>query len=218
MTDLVVVGAVALGDGAREPSSSEPRRLRSPTENVSTGRSASSAISATFRLESTPPDRNAPYGTSLIMRRPIDSRTSASRRARRTPRARGCRVRPGRAAVPVAFEPCAPLSTSRIRRWPGGSLRTPSNSVPGAAWRRRSGTARAPPRSSRGADCRVGEQCLDLGAEQQRPSAAGEVQRLDAERSRARSSLRRRLPRWRKRTCRAGDGRSRRRTPRTGAG
>ena len=30
------------------------------TENVLTGRSASSDISATFRLESTPPDRNAP--------------------------------------------------------------------------------------------------------------------------------------------------------------
>jgi len=40
--------------------------------NVETGRSISSAISATFSDESTPPESNTPNGTSDTIRRAID--------------------------------------------------------------------------------------------------------------------------------------------------
>ena len=41
-----------------------------PIENVRTGSDDCSAIAATTVEESTPPDRNAPRGTSAIIRRP----------------------------------------------------------------------------------------------------------------------------------------------------
>src|SRR5205823_13784743 len=49
-----------------------------PMVNVFTGRLLCDCISATTVLESIPPERNAPSGTSAIMRKPIASRSLSS--------------------------------------------------------------------------------------------------------------------------------------------
>jgi hypothetical protein len=62
-------------------------------EQVLTGVVDSPAIIATTALESTPPDRKAPSGTSEIMRRRTDSRSrSVAARRRRRRRRWGCRA------------------------------------------------------------------------------------------------------------------------------
>ena len=62
----------------RTPSSSSK-----PIVNVCTGRSSSSAISPTTALESIPPLRNAPSGTSAISRRSHGRRSGSARTSRR---------------------------------------------------------------------------------------------------------------------------------------
>ena len=63
---------------SRAASSSSYAGSSKPIENVFTGRDEASAISATTRLESTPPDRNAPSGTSLTRCERTASRSRAS--------------------------------------------------------------------------------------------------------------------------------------------
>ncbi len=57
------------------------RSLGSATEKVLTGSDVSSDISATLVELSTPPERNTPNGTSLIMRLAIEARSSSSSRS-----------------------------------------------------------------------------------------------------------------------------------------
>ena len=66
---------------APRPPRRRPRRSagsRKPMQNVLTRAPLSACISATIAVESMPPDRNAPSGTSAIMRRRTASRSSAS--------------------------------------------------------------------------------------------------------------------------------------------
>ena len=64
---------------ARAWSDSSNGRSAKPTESVSTGRARNRDIVATIALESTPPLRNAPTGTSLTRwRRTVSSRISRS--------------------------------------------------------------------------------------------------------------------------------------------
>ena len=194
--DLVVARAVALGHAARaNASSSEAASPSMATENVLTGRSASSAISATFRLESTPPDRNAPYGTSLIMRSPIDSRTSASRRSTYSSGARDRRARPGRAAAASSARACAgPTSGRRSGGGRAAASDTPSNSVRGRGRRgERQVQRQRRPRSV--ARLRPGwaNSALISEPNSNAPFGAAKYSGLTPIRSRASSSCRRRL-------------------------
>ena len=152
------------------------------TENVLTGRSANSAISATLRLESTPPERNAPYGTSLIMRSPMDSRTSASNRSTYssgTPPV-GEHVRIGQ-RLPVALERTFPRVGIDDQSMAGRQL---LYALEQGSWRGRGSEGQVQreriliqPRSERG----MAKQGLDLRAKQERIGQRGKVQRLHAD-------------------------------------
>ena len=81
----VVIGVVAVGHHFGEFGFVESLGSEKPIEQVLTGLAERPAIMATTALESTPPERNAPSGTSEIMRRRMDSsrRWSVRRRRRR---------------------------------------------------------------------------------------------------------------------------------------
>ena len=94
----------------------ERRARRSRPRSSTRVRSPVSAIAATTALESMPPERNAPSGTSLIRR----SRTDFGRAARRAARD----TRSSRAGVAVAGERQIPVALdgarARVRRRAGG--------------------------------------------------------------------------------------------------
>ena len=75
---LVVVGAEVLGDTARVPRLVEAAVAEADRERLDALAGSASAIIATTELESMPPLRKAPSGTSLTSRR----RTASRRRAR----------------------------------------------------------------------------------------------------------------------------------------
>ena len=91
--ELVMVGAEVVGDEACVRELVLVAGLANPTENVFTGSVMFRAISATIRLESSPPLSIAPSGTSLISR----SRTARSSRSRSS--LRPLRERPPRPAT-----------------------------------------------------------------------------------------------------------------------
>src|SRR5690606_32756096 len=79
--DAVVVGGEALGDqvGVLELVACSPLAASNPIEKVRRSFWPASASSATITLESTPPDRSTPTGTSATWRR-----STARRRLART--------------------------------------------------------------------------------------------------------------------------------------
>ena len=81
-----------------------------------------------------PPERNAPSGTSAIMRRRTASRSSASSALHGLFRAArlGCRARRDVGDAPVRAIDAARLPAQAVRIDPGGSLLTPRNIVAGA--------------------------------------------------------------------------------------
>ena len=81
-------------------------------------------------LESIPPDRKTPTGTSLTVRSATLVRNSASRRSAISPSNAG-QWRGVIKHVPVSFFRRCP-SGSMARNEPGGSLWIPANSVAGA--------------------------------------------------------------------------------------
>ena len=121
----VKLGVVGAEMRARRPWRAAPRCSRcswKPIEKVRTGRVLCACISATTVDESMPPDRNAPSGTSAIMRRLTASRSSASSARRPPPRCRRtARLWPSRA---ISLErPDTARSPARRRRARRGSCR-----------------------------------------------------------------------------------------------
>ncbi len=89
-------------------------------ENVFTGRDEASAISPTTTLESTPPERNAPSGTSLIMCE-VTASFSTARSASAASAADPVNV----SSAPTAqYRFTSARPSLQRRKWPGGSLRT----------------------------------------------------------------------------------------------
>ncbi len=72
--ELVIFGSPTCSATLRAYFSSLKSCSSNPIENVLTGAELSCAIRATTVDESTPPDRNAPNGTSEIILRRVDSR------------------------------------------------------------------------------------------------------------------------------------------------
>ena len=103
--DFVVIGLVAFGQklGVTE---FVIGRLFEPIENVFTGSVLCRAMDATTRLESRPPLKNAPKGTSAIMRiRTLSSNSSHSSAQASLPRILRALVRPEAATSNSALVP-----------------------------------------------------------------------------------------------------------------
>ena len=120
--ELVVVGAEVLGDAARVLELVELPARRSRSRTSSRARRQLAAIRPTTRLESTPPERNAPSGTSL---------TRCERTASRQHVAQLLRPRPPPMPVNVSVAGICQYRSivqrgrrCHVSRWPGGSLRT----------------------------------------------------------------------------------------------
>ena len=128
--DLVVVGAELLGDPAGPVELVELLRAveadRERVDRVVDSR----LISATLVDESTPPERNTPTGTSLIIRRSIErSRRKRSSASQST--AIAVELRAVLERIPVAPRRRGPSPVNRSCVCPGASFETPANSVRG---------------------------------------------------------------------------------------
>ena len=97
------------------------------------GSSTISAINIAIAVESMPPDRNTPSGTSAMRRIRIDSSRRAPNSSMRL--ASDASVTGGHGS---SDQYCDTLIAPSLQRstWPGSSLRTPSNKVcsPEGAW------------------------------------------------------------------------------------
>jgi hypothetical protein len=165
----VMVGAVAVGHRLGEGGFVE-RGSSKAIEQVLTGSFADSpAIIATTALESTPPERNAPSGTSEIMRRRIDSRELL------------VQLRAGFLSEHAAVETEAHVPVFR------GSAPAGRDAASGVAWRQLSGLTEDGARLGHVAEREVfldrqridvarqaamRQQRLELGAEEQVPSGS----------------------------------------------
>jgi len=99
-------------------------------EQVLTGSADSPAIMATTALESTPPDRKAPSGTSEIMRMRVDSR----RRSISSTQASASDSRLSRQNLRSQYSRGAGMGAPRRmhRLWPGSSFRAALKMVRGS--------------------------------------------------------------------------------------
>ena len=187
-----------------------------PTANVCTGRSICFAISATIRLESSPPLSIAPSGTSLIRRSRTDSSSSAEQ-----PRAPLLDV-----AAALERRLADSSSTAAARRAPFSIDEDAARLELLHRRERRRGRREEPEREvgvdrlvvEVGRDEPAREQALELGGEDEQVAADRVVERLDPEpvaRDRRRAAAP--GPRPRSRTSRAAAPGTSARAPRRGA-
>jgi hypothetical protein len=113
----------------RASASSFASSSRNPKANVITGRLDASAISATIKLKSTPPESIAPSGTSLMSRSRTAARRSSRSSSAYSSMGRGCGSGFGSGYVQYSSSRTSPASI--VRTEPGASLRTPKTGVLG---------------------------------------------------------------------------------------
>ena len=169
-------------------------------------------------LESRPPDRKRPSGTSLMrwLGRSPPGGSEGRRPARASPAERLVRARSGETSSGGARGPPA---RDQVRVWPGGSFRMPWKKVSVAGQVAGGEELRERRAVERRAPGRHRQDRLDLGGEQQLPVGHRVVQRLDAEPvAREEQALAASGPRGRRRTCPGAARRSARPPPRRGAG
>ena len=170
---LVVVGAEALGDARARGPTRRSSASSKPIENVFTARTHLPAISATTALESIPPLRNAPSGTSLIRRTPHRvARAARGARSALVRRDARSRRRRRRTQVPVALDrrPRRPRQRSTC---PAGSLLDAAKIVRGAGTYSSARYASTAPRGrARAGQPGCAQQRLELRGEEQRPAAS----------------------------------------------